>query len=131
MHKLQKRFVNRFIARVFLITKSEKLRLFLINISTKSLVNRGNEVELDVENNIYWLKNNHEYLISSDVPLFYFKKDQLYNLAQDFFCQFYLPNKGDTIIDVGAGIGDQLVFFNNLIGVNGNIHSNRSKSKEL
>ena len=35
----------------------------------------------------------------------------------------YTPNKGDIIIDIGSGIGQELVMFSKLVGINGKVIS--------
>ena len=35
------------------------------------------------------------------------------------WCYDYMPTVGDTIIDIGAGIGDDVIVFSRLVGVNG------------
>jgi FkbM family methyltransferase len=39
----------------------------------------------------------------------------------DFWCYDYRLKAGDTVIDVGAGIGDDVVAFSRLVGVNGRV----------
>ena len=39
----------------------------------------------------------------------------------DFWCHSYIPKNGDTVIDVGAGIGDDVVAFSRMVGVTGRV----------
>ena len=123
MHNLQRRFINRFIARVYKLTKSDAFRLWLINLSTKLFVDSKNKIEYDTTNNIFWLKNGNEYLLSVENPNFDFDKTRFDEMAMDFFCQHYIPKTGDIVIDVGAGIGDQSVFFYKKIMKQGKLYN--------
>ena len=39
----------------------------------------------------------------------------------DFWCYDYIPKDGDTVIDVGAGIGDDVVVFSRMVGLTGRV----------
>lgn len=43
--------------------------------------------------------------------------------ALDTFCWDYMPQPGDTIIDVGAGIGEEAITFSRLVGPHGRVVS--------
>jgi len=123
MHNLQKRFINRFISRVYIITKSKLLRLGLMNLSTKLFLDYKNKIEYDDTNKIFWLKNGNEYLLPVEKPYFDFHKNRFDERALDFFCQNYIPKKDDLIVDVGAGIGTELCFFSRKIREQGKLYS--------
>lgn len=41
----------------------------------------------------------------------------------DNWCWQYLPKEGDTVIDVGAGVGEEAIIFSHLVGPNGRVIS--------
>ena len=38
-----------------------------------------------------------------------------------YFCFYYLPKEGDVVIDIGAGIGEEVLSLSNLVGKHGKI----------
>lgn len=49
--------------------------------------------------------------------------EQLEAHTLDFFCWAYRPQPGDTIVDVGAGNGTELLCFSKLVGRLGTVHA--------
>lgn len=47
--------------------------------------------------------------------------DYLLNTLKGTFCYFYLPKPGDTVIDLGAGLGEESVVFADLVGSSGRV----------
>jgi FkbM family methyltransferase len=47
----------------------------------------------------------------------------LLNILKNTFCHFYLPKEGDTVIDLGAGLGEESLVFSKLVGPTGTVHS--------
>jgi FkbM family methyltransferase len=45
--------------------------------------------------------------------------DEISNKVNKYFLQSYKPKSGDTVIDVGAGIGDDAIFFSRQVGPDG------------
>ena len=48
---------------------------------------------------------------------------QLRSAALDIWCHSYLPRPGDTVIDAGAGIGEETILFSELVGKSGRVIS--------
>jgi FkbM family methyltransferase len=46
---------------------------------------------------------------------------QVETRVSDFWCHGYRPQLGDTVIDIGAGIGDDALAFSRLVGESGRI----------
>src|SRR5690606_15659926 len=97
------------------------LRLRLMNLCTKLFVDFKNEIEYDQINKIFWLKYDNEYLLPVENPYFDFHKTRFEERALNIFCQHYVPGKGDTIIDIGAGVGDEIAFFSKSISKEGKL----------
>ena len=72
MKKYQRKFINRIINKLYAITKSDKLRLFCLNIATKLFKNTNNSIQFDSENNWYWLKSGSRFLKLTKKPYFRF-----------------------------------------------------------
>jgi len=121
MNKKKKKFVNRIINRIYKHTKSDYFRLTMLNFATKYFVDKQNKIQYDRDNNIFWLKNNRQYLLAVDKPYFDFDKEKMDKTILNVFCLKYIPKKGDVIIDVGAGIGSEIGFFENKMGDNGKL----------
>jgi FkbM family methyltransferase len=58
-------------------------------------------------------------LISPELSVASWKEIQ--SAVNDFWCHDYQPQLGDTIVDIGAGIGDDAVAFSRLVGKNGRV----------
>ena len=58
-------------------------------------------------------------LVSPELSVASWKEVQ--SAANDYWCHFYQPQQGDTIVDIGAGIGDDAVAFSRLVGKNGRV----------
>ncbi|MDZ4792708.1 MAG: FkbM family methyltransferase [Bacteroidota bacterium] len=64
--------------------------------------------------NIYLPSELFEWAISFDILLKKAREESLY---------FYEPQKGDTIIDIGAGLGEEALVYGNLTGDKGKVFS--------
>lgn len=121
MNKKIKKFTNRVIARIYKYTKNNHFRIFMMNLTTKLFIDKHNKIEYDDKNKLFWLKNNKQYLFAVDKPYFDFEKNKINNVFLSIFCHHYVPQKEDVIIDIGAGIGRELNFFERKIKNNGKI----------
>ena len=116
-----KKFINKIITKVYFLTKNEVVRLALLNICTKFFVDTKNKIEYDSGFNLFWLKNKSKYLLPVENPYFDFDEKEIDRRVLDIFCQKYIPKKGDVIINIGAGIGEELSFFLKKIEENGRL----------
>ncbi|WP_282088419.1 FkbM family methyltransferase [Aquimarina algiphila] len=91
--------------------------------TSRLFINPNNRVEYDIDYNMYWLKDKDQYLYMVKKPYFNFSKDKLYSSIERIACQHYTPKKGDVIIDIGAGIGTETLFFDEKIENIGKIYS--------
>lgn len=110
MNKVQKKIINRVIRRIYRHFPNDKFRLFLTNLSTK-LISKNNSVKYDQKENFYWLKAGNKFLFAVDIPYFDFHEKNLNSVYENIFCCHYKPKEGDTILNVGAGIGTELNYF--------------------
>ena len=58
-------------------------------------------------------------LVSPELSVASWKEVQ--SAANDYWCHDYQPQLGDTVVDIGAGIGDDAVAFSRLVGKNGRV----------
>lgn len=47
----------------------------------------------------------------------------LENATRDIFCFEYMPKEGDTVLDIGAGYGEETITFSRLVGPTGRVIS--------
>lgn len=81
---------------------------------------RGDARRFGVDSDGHWLNIQPEAtFVSPDVYTPYFA--QVEASVIDYWCAFDRPQPGDTIIDVGAGIGEDAVVFSKLIGPTGRV----------
>ncbi|MBZ9729754.1 FkbM family methyltransferase [Salegentibacter sp. JZCK2] len=114
MNKFQKKIISRVIQRIYKHFPNDRFRLFLTNLSAK-LISKNNSVEYDSKENLYWLKAGNKFLFAVETPYFDFHRKKMDSVYEDIFCCHYKPKEGDTIVDVGAGIGTELNYFVELI----------------
>ncbi|MEI8136307.1 MAG: FkbM family methyltransferase [Bacteroidota bacterium] len=123
MKKLIKKGINIIIDFMFIFVKSNVQRAKIYTFFSKLIYNKVNEIEYDGNLNVFWLKSNPDYLFAVDKPYFNYSKANLYNFLTNVYCKNYTPKKGDVVIDLGAGVGTETLFFYEKIGANGKIHS--------
>ncbi len=106
----------------FLIPSKPYKAKFLGMVS--SLIMGGkNSIEYDSHLGAYWLKNQEQYLYMVKKPYYNFSKKKLYAFIERMACRKYTPKKGDVIIDIGAGIGTEVLFFTEKTENKGQIYS--------
>lgn len=101
----------------------KKSKASFLSIISKVLMNNNNNVEYDPDYDMYWLKNKNQYLYLVKTPYFNFSKKKLYKNIERIACQYYKPKKGDVIIDIGAGIGTETLYFDEKTENSGKIYS--------
>lgn len=119
MKKSFEKLFKKLTLKVFKLTGSQVLYLFLLNIGTKIFYNSNNKINYDSNNKVYWLKHASLFLLAVKQPYIYYSKEAFYNRCINIFCQRYNPVKGAVIVDVGAGNGLELCFFAEMIGESG------------
>lgn len=123
MNKLIKSILNGILNTLFSIITSPTKKANIITSVSKLLFCKSNSLEYDPSFKEYWLKNNNEYLFIVKNPYYNFSKENLYKSINDIYCKNYLVKRGDIIVDVGAGIGTETLFFYEKIGQKGKIYS--------
>ncbi|WP_025743579.1 FkbM family methyltransferase [Aquimarina pacifica] len=95
---------------------------FLGRISTW-IMGGENDIEYDPKLDMYWLKSEQQYLYMVEKPYYNFSKKKLYKFIERMACRMYVPKKGDVIVDIGAGIGTEALFFNEKTENEGKIYA--------
>ncbi|QKX03915.1 FkbM family methyltransferase [Aquimarina sp. TRL1] len=108
---------------IMFFLRNKKKKASLMEFASKILMNKTNEVEYDPDYDMYWLKDNGEYLYIVPKPYFNFSKDKLFASIERIACQYYIPKKGDVILDIGAGIGTETLYFYEKTAHQGQIYS--------
>ncbi|MDY8136895.1 FkbM family methyltransferase [Aquimarina sp. 2201CG5-10] len=123
MKQLIKKIVAGIINAIIELIPGKKSKAGFLGIISKVLMNNNNSVEYDKDYDMYWLKNKEQYLYLVKKPYFNFSKDKLYKSIERIACKYYIPKKGDVIIDVGAGIGTETLYFDEKTENCGKIYS--------
>lgn len=85
-------------------------------------VRPGDERHFSVLSNSLWVNRQPKAtFVSPDIYTAHF--EQVDETARAYWCQDYLPQAGDTVIDVGAGIGEEAVVFSEMVGPSGRVIS--------
>lgn len=123
MKRILKKNINRVVNRYTKnITDKSRIAKIATSIS-KVFVNRKNEVEYDAEFDMYWQKHEDKYLQLDKSPIYDFSYKKYQDRVNSMFCRKYGLNEGDTIIDLGAGIGAELLFYKNRIKDSGMVYA--------
>ncbi|GAB5525859.1 MAG: hypothetical protein Roseis2KO_37310 [Roseivirga sp.] len=78
-----------------------------------------NEVMYDADMKVFWLKVGQAFLFPVKEPVFNFSESKTVDFIESYYCMHYIPKEGDVIIDIGAGIGTEALYFSRKIGANG------------
>lgn len=108
---------------LFLVVKSKPKRAKIYTWITQTFYDKRNEIEYDALNDLYWIKSKPNYLKAVDQLYCDFGKKNLYWFIEQVYCKHYIPKKGDVIIDLGAGIGTETLYFSEHVGETGKVHS--------
>lgn len=123
MNRFLKKNINRVLYR-YIKNISDKNKIARITtIISKVFVNKNNELVYDKEYDMYWQKHNDLYLQIDKSPIYDFSYKRYYKRFNSMFCRKYGLNEGDVIIDLGAGIGAELIFYKNKIKDSGKIYA--------
>jgi FkbM family methyltransferase len=123
MNKVFKRIINYCLKFLFLFVRSGTSRAKILGGISKRLFSRNNSLEYDATHHAYWLKHNAEYLFMVKKPYYNFSKKNLYKSIEWIYCRNYIPGEGDVVVDIGAGIGTEMLFFHEKLGEKGKLFS--------
>lgn len=123
MKKIIRIIVEGFINSIVFLLATNRQKASFLSLISSLVVKNNNKVEYDPKYDMFWLKSEGSHLFMVKKPYFYFSKDKLYKGIKRVACKHYIPKNGDIIVDLGAGIGTETLFFNEHIQDNGKIYS--------
>jgi len=87
------------------------------NLAARAL---GRKQSFSIDSDGDWVNEQLSTVLVSPNPLFscYSEKEAE---IMDLWCHQYTPRPGDTVVDLGAGIGDEAVVFSRLVGPKGRV----------
>jgi len=121
MKNLIKNILSVFISCIAYPLKEKNKLAKLYTFFSKLLYSKENTLEYDSVNNLFWCKHNELYLYSESVPTYKFSLDKTYRAVLKVCCKVYIPKLNDIVIDIGAGVGTETMFFIQKIGEGGKL----------
>lgn len=118
-----KKILNRVLYRVYAIIKDKNRIAKVATIVSKLFVNFSNSVIYDSQFDMYWQKAGNTYLQLDAHPVYDFSYKKYRKRFYAMFARKYDLQDGDTIIDLGAGIGAELPFYLEQIGSQGKVYA--------
>jgi FkbM family methyltransferase len=106
--------------KLLLILKFKILRLFILKI----LFRRNNldltYFEEKLKNRFFIFCVNNVFIASESIN-WYLSFDKLKKDCEDISLKFYNPMDGDTIVDIGAGRGEEIIVYSRAVGCTGKV----------
>ncbi|MBG6128698.1 FkbM family methyltransferase [Aquimarina sp. EL_43] len=123
MKQIIKKIISGILNGIMALIPGKTRKASFLGWISRILEDSNNQVEYDADYDMYWLKNREQYLYLVQRPYFNFSKKKLYRSIERIACQYYTPKKGDVIVDIGAGIGTETLFFDEKTENEGRIYS--------
>ncbi|EZH73079.1 hypothetical protein ATO12_18890 [Aquimarina atlantica] len=123
MKQIIKKIISGILNGIMALIPGKNRKASFLGWISRILEDPNNQVEYDADYDMYWLKNGEQYLYLVQQPYFNFSKKKLYRSIERIACQYYTPKKGDVIVDIGAGIGTETLFFDEKTENEGKIYS--------
>ncbi|WP_074408225.1 FkbM family methyltransferase [Aquimarina megaterium] len=123
MKQIIKKMISGILNGIMALIPGKTRKASFLGWISRILEDSNNQVEYDADYDMYWLKNKEQYLYLVQQPYFNFSKKKLYRSIERIACQYYTPKKGDVIVDIGAGIGTETLFFDEKTENEGRIYS--------
>lgn len=102
------------------LLKDRAPRSLLAAVGNAAMRLRGDARRFGVDEAGRWLNIQREAtIVGPDVHSAHFA--QLSEIVMNYWCPFDRPGLGDTIVDVGAGIGEDAVVFSKFVGPTGRV----------
>lgn len=121
MNSFLKKNINRALNVTFRVVTNKCKRAKCATGISRLFYGLKNKVVYDDRFDMYWQQSKGVYLQLSKYPIYDFSYTQYENRFNTIFGRKYDLKAGDTVIDIGAGIGAELPFYIRKIGKAGAI----------
>jgi FkbM family methyltransferase len=101
------------------------LRYLLYPLIYINYVRKGEKIKKVTYNSQYklWCYTVGRFSFFSSSPGWVYSFNYLFRILKQISCYAYLPQKGDIVLDVGAGLGEETLIMADLVGNNGKVFS--------
>lgn len=123
MKKSTRKNLNRILHQVFKVVKDKHKRAKIATRVSKLFVDKNNSVAYDESFNMYWQLYKGKCLQIHEKPIFDFSYDKYNERIDAMFCREYSVQPNDIIVDLGAGIGGELHFYDERMQSKGHIYA--------
>lgn len=123
MKKSTRKNLNRILHQVFKVVKDKHKRAKITTKVSKLFVDKNNSVVYDEDFNMYWQVYKGKCLQIHEKPVFDFSYDKYNERIDAMFCRAYSVKPNDVIVDLGAGIGGELHFYDERMQSQGHIYA--------
>jgi FkbM family methyltransferase len=93
------------------------LKFEIIKIFLKTIYVFINKVKI-TKYKSYWLHVINSYIFINFHPV---RKISSFTESYNIFTKYYFPKKGDVILDIGSGLGHEMVILSKRVGLNGKV----------
>ncbi|GAA4392727.1 FkbM family methyltransferase [Hymenobacter koreensis] len=76
-----------------------------------------------LEKGRFFIYNLEGFHIASEAFNWYLTKDVLEQEVLNVSCRYYRPKPGDTVVDIGAGLGEECSIYSQMVGKSGHVYA--------
>ena len=124
MKQLLKIIINNIQTRI----KNKKVIAFIYSLLAK-FFSIHNSVKYSTEDGLFYHHMKSNVIFCDVKPVYIFSLSKFYDRTKSTSCVFYSPKDGDAIIDLGAGIGAEMIYLAQYILPNGRVYSIEASPK--
>lgn len=74
-------------------------------------------------NGRFYIYKVNDFFVATESFSWYLNKNILAKNVADISCKFYQPKPGDTIVDIGAGLGEEATIYAEQVGPHGRVYA--------
>lgn len=106
-----KKLFNKVRSIGFIFIKNKGARAKFVTLISKFQTSFKNKIEYDPHTGLYIHLGGSRCLLISDYPTANYSWELGKKRFQAIFSKFYTPKSGDIIVDIGAGIGEEMPYY--------------------